>query len=329
MSSRPLVIGHRGASGYRPEHTRAAYELAFEMGADAVEPDIVATADGVLVLRHENEIGGTTDVAQHPEFAHRRTRREVDGEVLDGWFTEDFTWSELTTLRATERVPHLRPGSATYDGWYPILRLSDLFEIAAESSQKLGRPLGVVAEIKHATHFAAADLPLDELFAAAASEFHGPLIVESFEQTVLSQIAARGVPAQYVYLAEASGSAPDLVARDGSAAATYASQLTPGGLAVLSGSVQGVSVSKASIVDAAGAVSSLVHDIHEAGLIAFTWTLRPENAFLSKSFRGPGGKDDFGDWAGEWRTILDAGVDGVFVDHPDLMRELLGDANAG
>jgi glycerophosphoryl diester phosphodiesterase len=105
---RPLVIGHRGASGYRPEHTRAAHGLVFRLGADAVEPDIVARSDGVLLLRHENEISGTTDVAAHPEFVSRRTTKTIDGKKLTSWFTEDFTWAELSTLRATERLPLLR-----------------------------------------------------------------------------------------------------------------------------------------------------------------------------------------------------------------------------
>ena len=118
----PLVIGHRGASGYRPEHTRSAYELAFALGADAVEPDIVATRDGVLVLRHENEISGTTDVATRPEFAGRRTTREVDGAALTGWFTEDFTWAELSTVRARERLGGIRQASASFDGRYPVIR---------------------------------------------------------------------------------------------------------------------------------------------------------------------------------------------------------------
>ena len=162
----PLIIGHRGASGYRPEHTRAAYELAFRLGADAVEPDIVATRDGVLVLRHENEISGTTDVASRPEFADRRTTKLIDGARLTGWFTEDFTWAELSTLRAVERLPQVRQASATFDGLEPILRLSDLLGIIDDASGQRQRIM--VAELKHATYFESIGLPLDELFAATA-----------------------------------------------------------------------------------------------------------------------------------------------------------------
>src|SRR5690606_1770947 len=142
---RPWVIGHRGASGYRPEHTRAAYELAITFGADAVEPDIVATRDGVLVLRPANELSGTTDVASRPEFADRRTTKQFADVTATGWFTEDFTWDELRTLRAIERLPEQRPGSATFDGQYPIMRLEQLLELLASTPTPHGRPVGLVA----------------------------------------------------------------------------------------------------------------------------------------------------------------------------------------
>src|SRR5688572_24352873 len=144
-TSGPIVIGHRGACGYRPEHSRAAYELAITLGADAIEPDIVATRDGVLVLRHENEISGTTDVATRPEFAGRRATKKVDGVSLTGWFTEDFTWAELRTLRAVERLPEVRQSSATFDGTEGILRLRDLLDILDAGAERTGRPISIVA----------------------------------------------------------------------------------------------------------------------------------------------------------------------------------------
>ena len=131
MKPRSLVIAHRGASGYRPEHTAAAFELAIALGADAVEPDLVATADGVLVIRHENEISTTTDVASRSEFAGLRTTKVVDGTTLTGWFTEDFTWEQLSTLRATERLPHLRPRNTSHVG-SGILRFADLLRLLDE-----------------------------------------------------------------------------------------------------------------------------------------------------------------------------------------------------
>ena len=328
--TRPLVIGHRGASGYRPEHTRSAYELAFALGADAVEPDIVATKDGVLVLRHENEISGTTDVAEHPEFAHLRTTRVIDRATLTGWFTEDFTWRELSTLRARERLPAIRTGSATFDDRFPILRLSDLMDIIDAQSERLGRELGMIAEIKHATHFESIGLPLDELFAAEIARWATPtnLVVECFEQTVLGQIKERGIPGSYVYLVEASGSPADLVARFGRRALPYSAHLTSAGLARLASQVDGVSVDKALLLrtDASGVTGTtdLVDRAHAAGLEAFTWTLRAENRFLARNLRRGSALRDYGDWLTEFRLILGTGVDGVFADQPDLVLSALG-----
>ena len=326
VNTAPLVIGHRGASGYRPEHSRGAYELAFTLGADLVEPDIVATKDGVLVLRHENEISGTTDVAQHPEFAARRTTKVIDGVSLTGWFTEDFTFAELRTLRAIERLPQLRQQSSTFDGRGRILSLAQLVEIIDQASEKQGRPLGMVAEIKHATHFASLGLPLDELFAAEIAGWaqRDRLVIESFEETVLHSIRDRGVPGRLVYLVEKGGRPADLVARDGKRAATYASQVTDAGLALLAARVDGVSVDKRLIIDhETGAVSDIVARAHAAGLDIFTWTLRPENRFLSRAHRGRGGPAAWGDWRSEFRAIIGTGIDGVFADHPDLVHSAL------
>ena len=316
---RPWIIGHRGASGYRPEHTRAAYELAFALGADAVEPDIVATRDGVLVLRHENEISGTTDVGAHAEFADRRTTKRIDGQSLTGWFTEDFTWAELQTLRAVERLPGVRPGSATFDGRYPILRLSELLELIADASERHGRALGLVAEVKHATHFDAVGLPLGELVAGALTGFDGPLVVESFEEGVLGEVRQRGLDARTVYLLEGKGAAPDLVARFGASAPDYSSQLTDGGLDELAGRVNGISVDKGRLLkpDVRAGVE-LVDRAHRRGLEVFTWTLRPENKFLTAPFRSGGGAREWGDWRAEFEAVLATGLDGVFADHPDL-----------
>ena len=323
----PLIIGHRGASGYRPEHTRAAYELAFRLGADAVEPDIVATRDGVLVLRHENEISGTTDVASRPEFADRRANKLIDGARLTGWFTEDFTWAELSTLRAVERLPQVRQASATFDGLEPILRLSDLLGIIDDASGQRQRIM--VAELKHATYFESIGLPLDELFASEVSGWASEenLIVECFEQTVLGKVRARGVPGRVVFLAEASGSPADLVAQFGSKALPYSAHLTNAGLARLATAVDGVSVDKSLLLstDAAGTTTTtdFVQRAHAAGLEVYTWTLRAENKFLAKGMRRGSSARDYGDWLDEFRLILGTGLDGVFADQPDLVREAL------
>jgi glycerophosphoryl diester phosphodiesterase len=320
---RTLVIGHRGASGYRPEHTRASYELAVALGADAVEPDIVATKDGVLVLRHENEISGTTDVAAHPEFAARRTTKRIDGVSLTGWFTEDFTWNELSTLRAVERLPQLRQGSASFDGMQGILRFDELLNLLDDVADHTGRIIQLVAEVKHPTHFASIGLPLDDLLDHALGRWNRPdrLIVECFEQNILMQLKGRGIEARYVYLLESKGSAPDLVASFGRKALPYSAQLTSAGLARLARDVDGISVDKnllLSVADNTVTPTDLVERAHAAGLTAFTWTLRPENRFLAPPHRVGKAPRDWGDWRREFDLILSTGVDGIFVDQPDL-----------
>lgn len=316
----PLVIGHRGAPGYRPEHSRSSYELALAMGVDAVEPDVVATKDGVLVVRHENEISGTTDIARHPEFADRKTTKRVDGQALTGWFTEDFTWAELSTLRGRERLPEVRASSASFDDAQAILRLRDVLDIVREGSVEHGREIGVVLEVKHATYFASIGLDLAplierELRDAGWADGELPLIIECFESTVLGQLRARGISASYVYLIEAAGRPYDLLVAEGKQALTYKATVTPHGLDELVGKVDGISVNKKMLL-ARG--STIVPDAHARGLKVFTWTCRPENAFLAAEFRGPGGKGAFGDYESEWGVIARSGVDGVFVDHPDL-----------
>lgn len=296
------------------------------MGVDAVEPDVVATKDGVLVIRHENEISGTTDVAGHPEFADRRATKKIDGETLTGWFTEDFTWAELATLRTRERLPKIRTSSATFDGTQPILRLSDLLEMVRDASAEHGREIGLVLEIKHATYFASIGLdlaPLIERDLRAGGWADGalPLVIEAFESTVLAQLRAGSIAASFIYLIEASGKPFDLVSTRGSAAPDYASTVAADGLDRLRGAVDGISVNKRMLLQPG---NTIVADAHARGLKVFTWTCRPENAFLSAPFRAGGGKAAFGDYEAEWRVIAETGVDGVFVDHPDLGVEFFG-----
>ncbi|GAA5205174.1 glycerophosphodiester phosphodiesterase family protein [Microbacterium kyungheense] len=332
----PLVIGHRGAPGYRPEHSRSSYALAFELGVDAVEPDVVVSRDGVLVVRHENEISGTTDVAERAEFADRRTTKTVDGDALTGWFTEDFTWDELSTLHCRERIADVRPSSASFDGEQTVLRLLDVLDAARTASLEQGREIGVVLEIKHATYFASlgwdvAALVEAELREAGWDAGQWPLTVESFESTVLLTLKDRGIPAAYVYLLEAAGRPFDLVAAQGKAAPTYAHTASPAGLDALVGRVDGISIDKRMILapDRLGRSSGpspIVADAHERGLRVFTWTCRPENRFLIGQFRTRGGPSEFGDWEAEWSVIRDAGIDGVFVDHPDLGVAFFRDA---
>jgi len=330
----PLIIGHRGASGYRPEHTSAAYDLAFALGADAVEPDIVATRDGVLIIRHENDVSGTTDVAERPEFADRRTTKLIDGVEVTGWFTEDFTWSELSRLRARERLGAVRQSNTTFDDRYPIMRLADLFELIDRASERANRALGMVAEIKHATYFESIGLPLDELFAAEASDAGwggdlGRLVVESFERTVLGKLRARGVRADRVYLVEDAGAPADEVAAHGASARSYADDVTEGGLYELATApaaerVEGISVPVSLILDreSPDGTTDLIDRAHGVGLGAFCWTLRPENRFLAPAFRRGDEPTAWGDWRAEFELLVGSGIDGVFADHPDLAHDV-------
>lgn len=324
----PLVIGHRGAPGYLPEHSRSSYLSAIAEGVDAVEPDVVPSKDGVLIVRHENEISATTDVSTRPEFADRRTSKVVDGERLTGWFTEDFTADELRTLRCRERIPALRPGSAMHDDTEPVLLLRDVLDLAREGG------VGVVLEIKHAAFFARRGLDLAELVdaelrAAGWADAADALVIESFEPLVLSRLRGRGIRIPLVQLIEAEGAPWDLRERDGADAAPYASMLTATGLEVLAEEVQGISPDKSLVLapddrGAARGPARIVRAAQEAGLTVFTWTCRPENAFLLPSYRGPGGDAAFGDWRAEWAVLREAELDGVFVDHPDLGVEFIG-----
>jgi glycerophosphoryl diester phosphodiesterase len=298
------------------------------MGVDAVEPDIVVSKDGVLVVRHENEISGTTDVADRPEFADRRTTKTIDGAELTGWFTEDFTWLELSTLRCRERLPKLRPSSASFDDEQPVLRLRDVLDLVRAASLEQGREVGVVLEIKHATYFAGigwdfAELIEAELLDAGWARGELPLTIEAFESTVLGGLRERGIRGTYVYLLEAAGRPFDMVAAFGNAAPTYRDTARPAGLDRLVGVVDGISVDKRMILapDKLGRMtgpSPVISDAHARGLRVYTWTCRPENAFLVGQYRTRGGAAAFGDYETEWAVIRDAGIDGVFVDHADL-----------
>ncbi len=304
------------------------------MRVDAVEPDIVVSRDGVLVVRHENEISGTTDVADRAQFAARRTTKTVDGAQLSGWFTEDFTWDELATLRCRERLPQLRPSSATFDDRQPVLRLREVLDLVREASLEQGREIGVVLEIKHATYFESlgwdiADLIHGELVEAGWASGELPLTIEAFESTVLRRLRERGVSGTYVYLLEAAGRPYDMVASLGRAAPTYRATVRPAGLDGLVGDVDGISVDKRMILapDKLGRMTGptrVIADAHDRGLRVYTWTCRPENAFLVGQYRLPGGPAAFGDYEAEWTVIRDAGIDGVFVDHADLAVAFFG-----
>jgi glycerophosphoryl diester phosphodiesterase len=331
-----LVIGHRGASGYRPEHTLASYELAARMGADYIEPDVVSTSDGVLVARHENEISGTTDVAERPEFADRRRTKTIDGVELTGWFTEDFTLAELRTLRAVERLPDVREENTLYDGLYEVPTLDEVLELREELSRELRRDIGVYIETKHPTYFDSIDLSLEEplvedLDEAGLDRRDAPVFVQSFETANLRELD-EVVDVPLVQLLSATGAPADLVAAGDPR--TYADLSTAEGLAGIGEYADGVGPEKAQVIPreadgTLGEPTSFVADAHAADLLVHPYTFRNENEFLPAELRDPGEEPgDYGRAIEEQLVFWETGIDGMFTDNPDtglVSRELFQD----
>ncbi|MFI7487098.1 glycerophosphodiester phosphodiesterase [Micromonospora echinaurantiaca] len=322
--NRPLVIAHRGASGYRPEHTLEAYRLAIRQGADFIEPDLVSTSDGVLVARHENEISGTTDVATRPEFATRRATKTIDGTRVTGWFTEDFTLAELKTLRAKERLPQVRVANTTFDGRFEVPTLQEVIDLARAEGRARGRTIGVYPETKHPTYFASIGLPLEEplvkvLRANQLTRQNSPVIVQSFETANLRKLD-RMIDVRLAQLLDATGRPYDFtVAGD---ARTYQDLAKPAGLAWIARYADGVGANKNLIVprDAAGnllAPTTLVRDAHRERLVVHAWTFRAENQFLPANLRIGTDPNARGDIQAEYELFFGLGLDGVFADHPD------------
>jgi glycerophosphoryl diester phosphodiesterase len=320
VHTEPLVIAHRGASGYRPEHTLESYRLAIRMGADYVEPDLVATKDGVLVARHENEISGTTDVAAHREFADRRTTKVIGGAETTGWFTEDFTFGELRTLRATERLPGVRPQNTLFDGRYPIPTFQEIIDLVVSEERRLGRPIGIYPETKHPSYFASIGLPLEEplvrtLYRNDLGEATSAILIQSFEVGNLRKLH-RMTDVRLVQLLDSTGTPYDL-------GTPYRDLATMSGLKSIATYAWGIGAHKELIVprDESGALcppTTLVRDAHRAGLAVHAWTFRAENRFLPANFRVGGNPDLRGDVTAEYEAFLHLGVDGVFADHPDV-----------
>jgi len=328
--ARPLVIGHRGASGYRPEHTLASYELAARMGADYIEPDLVSTADGVLVARHENEIGGTTDVAEHTEFASRRTTKTIDGVAITGWFTEDFTLAELKTLRAKERIPAIRQENTIYDGRFPVPTFQEVIDLSKRLSRELRRPIGIYPETKHPTYFRSLGLPLEEPLVRTLrnndlDRRNAKVFVQSFEVSNLKALNSQ-LRVPLVQLLGAPSTKPWDVAAAGGAT-TYGDMATPAGLAEIATYADGVGPSKDYIVPrdpatgASLAPTSFVDDAHAAGLQVHPYTFRNENTFLPAELRSSANPADWGDAISEYEQFFRLGVDGVFSDQPDTAVE--------
>jgi glycerophosphoryl diester phosphodiesterase len=321
----PIVIAHRGASEYRPEESRSAYELAIEMGADYIEPDVVTTKDRVLVARHDNWLNDTTDVAQHPEFAGLKRTKTIDGvKHTDDWFTEDFTWAQLRTLRLKERLPDQRPRSAAFDGVDPIASLEEVLQIAEQHH------VGVYPETKHPTYFRSIGLPLeDELLKDLAKYgFKGKndkVYIQSFETANL-QALRKKTSIRLIQLIDATGAPFDFVANHDPR--TYDGLVTPAGLKWISRYADGVGPSLLRIipVDATGHAqppTTLIKDSHRVGLDVHPWTVRPENSFLPLEYRqgnpsSPNYLNAEGDAARFLAELYNLGVDGLFSDDSAL-----------
>lgn len=327
---RPLVIAHRGASAWRPEHTLAAYALAIEAGADLVEPDLVMSGDGVLIARHEPELGRSTDVADHACFAARRRRCRIDGQELEGWFCEDFSLAELRTLRAREPLPHLR--STAFDGCHALLTFDEIVEFVADESRRCGRSIGLIPEIKHSTHHHALGLDPEQAVLDAIERHaflrSAPFGIQSFEVGNLERLRARTAELANVFLIQLIGADAEMPV---DRAVSYADMLTPAGLAhvVKRADALGINVRRILPVDAQGnpgpASTDLIEAAHAAGLAVQVWTLRPENAYLPPAWRcgdEPAQRCE----AGALRmaeTVIRAGVDGFFTDDPGTGRRAM------
>ncbi|NIH86489.1 glycerophosphoryl diester phosphodiesterase [Amycolatopsis granulosa] len=320
----PVVVGHRGAPGYRPEHTLASYELAYRQGADWVDVDLVPTRDGQLVARHENEIGGTTDVAAHPEFANRRTTKVIDGTALTGWFTEDFTLAELKTLRATERIPDIRPDNKIYNGRWQIATYQEVLDLTRRLGRELHRTLGTYPEVKHSTYFASIGNPtepklVDILNRNGLNKRSAPVVIQSFEVANLKALSKQ-VKVPLVQLTSATGAPADFVASGDKR--TYADLVTPIGLKEISTYADYLGPEKAQIIPRTasgtlGTPTSLVSDAHDAGLKVVPYTFRNENSFLPAELRSSADPAAWGNVFAELDAYLATGIDGLFADQPD------------
>ncbi|MEH1940737.1 MAG: glycerophosphodiester phosphodiesterase [Nostoc sp.] len=312
----PIIIAHRGASGYRPEHTLAAYELAIALGADYIEPDLVSTKDGILIARHENEISETTDVASHAEFAHRQTTKIIDGESKTGWFTEDFTLAEVKTLRAKERIGQLRSHNTAYDGLLEIPTLQEIIDLVKGKSAEINRAIGIYPETKHPTYFKSIGLALEPplLTTLTANGYQGanaPVFIQSFEVSNLQDLSTK-TDLPLVQLLNDSGKPYDFIVSGDER--TYADLVTASGLEEIAKYAQAVGIHKNLLVprDSNGKLqspTSLVIDAHAAGLLVHVWTFRNEDCFLPLDFQG--------NPQGEYELFFSLGVDGVFTDYPD------------
>jgi glycerophosphoryl diester phosphodiesterase len=320
------VIGHRGAWGYRPEHTLESYRLGMRLGAHIVEQDLISTKDGVLIARNSNELSSSTDVAAHPEFAARKTTKVVDGASLTGWFSEDFTLAEVKTLRATERMPDIRPGNAAYNGKFQVPTLQEIIDLARAEGRRQHRRIGLYTETKRPTYFRSIGLSLEDMLIATLRR-NGlnrrgadvPVHLQSFEPSSLQRLD-RMSDLPVVQLVDAVGKPYDFVVSGDPR--TYADLVTRDGMRWVHRYADVVAVNKDLIVprDATGHLgrpTTLVRDAHRAGLDVHAWRFANENTYLPADFRVGTDPIRWGDHAAEYRLFYRLGIDGVLTDFPD------------
>lgn len=324
----PIVIAHRGASGYLPEHTLAAYSVAILQGADFVEPDLVMTRDGHLIARHDNQLDLTTDVASRPELASKKTTKVVDGKRVTGWFSEDFTLAEIKTLRAIERIPGLRPGNTRFDRQFEIPTLQEIIDLVRAHEQAAGRPVGIYPELKHPTYFAGIGLAMEAplvrvLHRNGYQRRRQQVFIQSFEIRPLQKLR-RMTRIPLVQLLGDGGKPYDVAAAGG--ALTYEQMATPAGLRDVARYADGVGAEKSRYLlplDKRGqldpaAATRFVTDAHAAGLLVHVYTFRAENFFLPKPHKSSLMPNTHGDLAAELAAFLALGIDGFFTDHADV-----------
>jgi glycerophosphoryl diester phosphodiesterase len=312
LNGQAIIIAHRGASGERPEHTIASYTRAIEQGADFIEPDLVLTKDGVLVARHENEISETTDVADKPEFADRKTSKTIDGRKMTGWFTEDFTLAELKTLRAKERLPQLRKDNMAFDGQFEIPTFEEILTLAKAHN------VGVYPETKHPSYFASIGLPHEAPLLAMLTKFghvtkDAPIFIQSFEVENLKALRPK-TKLRLIQLMEEKGSPADR------SDLTYAAMATAEGLETVATYADGIGPNKAMVIPRTllgnlGDPTTLVADAHKVGLAVHPWTFRRENYFLPLAQKSGIDPRGIGDLKSEIQAFLATGIDGIFSDN--------------
>ncbi|MGZ8376099.1 MAG: glycerophosphodiester phosphodiesterase [Gemmatirosa sp.] len=344
--ARPIVIGHRGASGYRPEHTLEAYRVAIQQGANFIEPDLVLTKDGVPIARHEPLFGATavngvpvptineyttTNIFDHPEFADRLRTRTLDGTSITGYWSDDFTLAEVKTLRARERIPAIRPGNTAFNDRYEIPTLQEVIDLARTESLANGRTIGIYPETKHSTFFSVnagnrtnparfEDVLVSILHANYGNSAAAPVFIQSFEVANLQYLSTRTEIPLVQLLNTGSARPYDFVVVGDSR--TYADLITPRGLDAINDYAAGIGPTRDLLIPRPGNVlgspTTAVDDAHAAGLLVHPFTFRAENNFLSAGYRLGTDPTVFGRFLDETLLYLELGVDGFFTDHPDL-----------